>query len=362
MSIFQRSITREFTAVGTAVLGVLAAILIVFTIVKLLGQVAVGTLDVEAVTASLGFLFMLNLPVLLALALFISVLMTLSRSYRDSEMQVWFSSGLSIAAWVKPVLKFGLPIVMVTGLLSLVLSPWALLQLKEYERQLRSRDDVSRLSPGSFIESRGASNRVFFIDKSKNDSDVVDKLFVQYNQNGKFGVVVAQKGFQKTEANGDRFLVLLNGRRYEGTPSALDFKIVDFERQMIRIEAIAAAATQPSPRALSVMEILNRPTKENIAELHWRIALPVAALVLAFMAIPLSSVNPRSGASGNLIVAVLVFFLYYNLLGVFQAKTSDGLIPLWVGLTPVHIMMIFLVLFLFSKQLLGFRWLAWAKK
>ncbi len=361
MSIFQRSLTREFTAVGSAVLGVLVSILIVFTMVKLLGQVASGTQDAEAVSALLGFLLISNLPVLLALALFISVLMALSRSYRDSEMQVWFSSGLSIAAWVKPVLKFGLPITLVTALLSFGLTPWAISQSTEYQRILRSRDDVSRLSPGSFIEARGA-NRVFFVDKSTSDSDVVNNVFVQYNQNGKFGVVVAEKGFQKIEANGDKFLVLLNGRRYEGTPSALDFKIVDFERQMIRIEAKEAAADSPSPRALSIMQIFDQPTPDNIAELHWRIALPIAAMVLALMAIPLSSVNPRSGASWNLILAVLVFFLYYNLLGIFQAWTRDGKIPLWLGLTPVHIMMIFLVLFLFSKQLLGFRWLALSRK
>ena len=361
MSIFQRSLTREFTAVGTAVLGVLTAILIVFTMVKLLGQVASGMQEPEAVSALLGFLLISNLPVLLALALFIAVLVALSRSYRDSEMQVWFSSGLSIAAWVKPVLKFGLPISIVTALLSFVLTPWALSQSSEYQRILRSRDDVSRLSPGSFIESRGA-NRVFFIDKSKSDSDVVDNVFVQYNQNGKFGVVVAQKGFQKIETNGDKFLVLLNGRRYEGTPSALDFKIVDFERQMIRIEAKEVAADNPSPRALSVREILNEPTPDNIAELHWRLALPVASIILALMAIPLSSVNPRSGTSGNLIVAILVFFLYYNLLGIFQAWTRDGKIPIWLGLTPVHVVMISLVLILFSKQLLNFRWLALSRK
>ena len=65
------------------------------------------------------------LPVLLSLTIFIAVLMTLTRSYRDSEMVVWFSSGVSLMRWMRPVLAFAVPLVLVIGLLSLMLSPWA---------------------------------------------------------------------------------------------------------------------------------------------------------------------------------------------------------------------------------------------
>ncbi|MEO8102355.1 MAG: LPS export ABC transporter permease LptF [Betaproteobacteria bacterium] len=360
MSIFQRSLTREFSAIGGAVVGVLVAITLVQQLILFLRRAASGSVEPEAVLALLGFSLLGYLPVLLALALFIGVLLALSRSYRDSEMPVWFSSGLSIAAWIRPVVSFAAPIVMLTGLLSLFLTPWAMSESAEYQRMLRSRSDVSRLSPGSFVESRG-SNSVFFIDKTSNTDEIVKNVFVQYSQGGRSGVVVAEKGFQQLDANGDKFLVLENGRQYEGTPGALDFRIIDFERQKRLIVAKEAKADEPASRALSTIALIMSPNPERLAELHWRVALPIAAMLLALLAIPLSFVNPRSGASWNLFLAVLIFFLYYNLLKIFEVWIIQGRISPWIGIWPVHFGMIATLLVLFSRQLFSFRWLAFAR-
>ena len=366
VSIFQRSITKEFTAIGLGVISVLVAIMVVQQLVVFLRQAASGSVEPEAVMALMGFAMLGYLPVLLALSLFIGVLLALSRSYRDSEMPVWFSSGLSIAAWINPVLRFGLPIVMLTGLLSLFLTPWAMSQSAEYKRILRSKDDAARLSPGSFIESRG-TNRIFFVDNTSTDTGVLSNIFVvQYNAEGRPGIVVAESAFQKIEANGDKFVVLKNGRDYEGTPGKLDFRIIEFDTQKIRIEAREVKADVPNSKQTSTLALITAPEadrwRERMAELHWRIALPIAAMVLALMAVPLSFVNPRAGTSGNLFMAVLVFFLYYNLLSLFQKWTEQGQIPLWVGLWPVHIGMIATLLVLFSRQLFSFRWLMFARK
>jgi lipopolysaccharide export system permease protein len=361
VSIFQRSLTREFTAVGSSVVAVLVAIMVVQAFITQLKRAASGSIEPEAVIALLGFLLVAYLPVILALALFVSVLLTLSRSYRDSEMPVWFSSGLSITAWVNPVLRFGLPIVLVTAGLSLFLTPWALSQSSEYERILKSRDEISRLSPGTFIEAR-STNQMYFIDKTADNSEYASNVFMHYNENGRVGVLVAEKGFSEIDAKGDKVLVLLNGRQYEGTPSALDFRVIDFQRMTKRIDVKEIAADTPRTKQLSTMALIKEPTADHIAELHWRIALPVAALILALMAIPLSFVNPRSGTSANLILAVLIFFLYYNLLNFFQAWTVSGTVPMWLGLLPVHVLMIAILVVLFSRQLFSFRFLVSSRR
>ncbi|MFN7221205.1 MAG: LPS export ABC transporter permease LptF [Burkholderiales bacterium] len=361
MNTFRQSLTREFTANGVSVISVLIAIIVTHQLIMFLGRAASGAIEPEAVVAMIGFMLIAYLPVLLALALFVAVLIALTRSYRDSEMPVWFSSGLSLMAWVNPVLRFGVPIALVTALLSTVLTPWAFRESAEYQRLLRSKDDVARISPGSFVEARGA-NRVFFVDNTSADASAVNNVFVQYNQNNRFGVVVAEKGRTEIAENGEKFLVLYNCRRYEGTPGALDFRMIDFQTQKLRIEAKEEAAEAPSNKQISTLEILRNPNPERWAELHWRIALPIAALVLSLMAIPLSFINPRSGTSWNGVFAIIVFFLYYNTLSIFQGWTAQGVIPVWVGLTPVHLGMVLLLAIMFSKHLLGFGWLAFARK
>jgi lipopolysaccharide export system permease protein len=360
--IFQRSLVREFSLIAIAVVGVLLAIILTRLLILLLGRAASGEVLPEAVLGLIAFGVLTNLPILLSIGVFVAVLLALSRSYRDSEMTVWFTSGLSLTAWVKPVLQFALPIVMICALLSLVLSPWSIAQSSEYQRLLESRDEVSSVMPGTFMESRSA-DRVLFMDKLSDSDDTFNNVFVQSVQDGKLGVIVANKGFVETAPNGDRFAVLLNGRRYEGTPGTLDYRTVDFARYAIRIEPKEVKKEATKTSGMTTMELLQDRTRpEKIAELHWRIALPIAVLVMALFAIPLSFVNPRSGRSFNLVLAVLVYFLYYNLLSICQAWVRSERIPGWLGLWPVHAAMVVILALLFYKQLFGFRWLMTAKK
>ncbi|HUL56758.1 MAG TPA: LPS export ABC transporter permease LptF [Usitatibacter sp.] len=359
--IFQRSLVREFSLIAISVVGVLLAIILTRLLILLLGRAASGEVVPEAVIGLIAFGVVTNLPILLSIGVFTAVLLALSRSYRDSEMTVWFISGLSLAAWVKPVLQFALPIVAICAALSLALSPWAIKQSAEYQRLLESRDEVTSVVPGTFMESRSA-DRVLFMDKQSDNDDSFNNVFVQSMQDGRLGVIVANKGFVETAPNGDRFAVLLNGRRYEGAPGTLDYRTVDFERYMIRIEPREVKKEATKTSGLTTLELLqDRGKPEKMAELQWRIALPIAVLVMALFAIPLSFVNPRSGRSFNLVLAVLVYFLYYNLLSIFQAWTRSERIPGWVGLWPVHVAMVLILALLFYKQLFGFRWLMSAK-
>jgi lipopolysaccharide export system permease protein len=352
--IFQRSLIREFSLIAIAVVSILLALILTSLLVRLLGKAAEGVVIPEAVLGLIAFGVISNLPVLLGIAVFVAVLLALTRSYRDSEMTVWFASGLSTAAWIKPVLRFAIPVALVAALLSLAAAPWSQAQSAEYQRLLESRDEVSSVRPGVFQESR-ASDRVFFVDKLSERSDVVNNVFVQSTQNGRLGVIVAQRGFTETAQNGDRFVVLMNGRRYEGTPGTLDYRTVDFDRYAIRIEPREAKREAPRTSAMSTLDLLTERKPEQVAELHWRLSLPIAVVIMSLFAIPLAFVNPRTGRSWNLVLAVLIYALYNNLLSIFQAWTAQGRIPGWLGLWPVHLAMLAIIAFLFYRQLYGFR-------
>ena len=123
--IFRSALLRELATSAVAIFLVLLGISITTQLVRLLGQAASGAITSTGVIALLGFTLVGYLPILLSVTLFIAVLMTLTRSYRDSEMVVWFSCGLGLTRWIRPVLTFSLPLVLTIALLSLLLSPWA---------------------------------------------------------------------------------------------------------------------------------------------------------------------------------------------------------------------------------------------
>lgn len=348
--IFQRALIREFSSLALAVFSTLFAVTLTTQLIRLLGQAASGRVVSEGVLALLGFSAVNYLPVLLSLTLFISVLMALSRSYRDSEMVVWFCAGQSLLAWMRPVAIFSLPIIVLIGLLSMLLSPWAVGMSESYRKQMDSRDDIARVSPGVFREASGAE-RVFFVEAIDGDETNVQNVFVAQTVKDRLSVMVSQRGFRETNEAGDRFVVLLNGRRYDGTPGRPDYKVMNFERYSIRIEAREAIASQVSTKALSTFALVQDPSRANLAELLWRIGLPMSALTLVLLAIPLSFVNPRASRSINLVFALLIYMAYSNLISIAQAWVHQGKIDFAIGWWVVHAGMICVLSFLFMRRL-----------
>ncbi len=354
-SIFQRALVREFATMGLFIFVILLGIIVFTQLVRLLGKSASGTLAVDGVLALLGFSALNYLPVLLSLSLFLSILLTLTRSYRDNEMVVWFCSGIGLTQWIRPALWYALPVVGVVALLSLVLSPWAMSQADEFKRRLDSRDEVSAAAPGMFRESKQA-DRVFFIENVDVGKNRVGNIFVQSVQHGKIGTMVAKQGLQETAPNGDRFLVLLNGRRYEGVPGQSDFRIVEFERYAMRIEAVEVRRDFVRPHSLSTLHLLQDRTAWNMSELQGRLGLPISALILALLAIPLSFVNPRAGRSFNLITALVLYMLYNNLISVTNTWVGQGKIGPAMGLLGIHGLMFTLMVLLFYRRMSMFPW------
>lgn len=347
MKIYERAARRELLNTATAVFFVLFAVMLSTQLIRLLSRAAGGKIAAESVAALLGFGSIGYMAILLSLTLFISILLTISRWYRDSEMVIWLSSGMPLTTWVRPVLGFAAPIVFMIAGLSIFLAPWAAERSELYRQRMDHRDDLSRLSPGTFNES-SSTDRVFFVEAIEGTQELVKNVFVSSLQHGRLGVIATAKGRTELAPNGDRFLVLENGRRYEGEPGSPEYRIMEFDRYAFRIEAKDAVGRDVSPRGRPVWELVTDPTPAHLAELLWRIGLPLTALNLALLAIPLAFVNPRAGRGNNLIFALLSYMIYNNFLSVSQAWVAQGKMPFWLGASAVHLITLVLLLGLFT--------------
>lgn len=353
--IYQRAVLREFANTSIAVFVALLAVMLTTQLIRLLAEAAGGKLASEAVLALMGFAAINYLPTLLSLSLFIAVLLSLARAYRDSEMVVWFSSGLSLTAWVRPVLVFALPIVFIIAVLSIFLSPWAMAKSLEFRQKMLARDEVSQVAPGRFKESTMA-DRVFFVEAVPGDEKRVKNVFISSVQHGKLGVMAAARGYQQFMSNGDRFLVLENGRRYEGAPGQADYRVMEFERYAVRVETRESQGFVETPKTLPLQKLLENPIPPNLGQILWRVGVPLAAFILALLAIPLSFVNPRAGRTNNLIFAILIYMIYSNLISISQAWVSQGRLSFEMGVWIVHAAVLLLLLLLFFRRLVVFSW------
>ncbi|MFP5390270.1 MAG: LPS export ABC transporter permease LptF [Gammaproteobacteria bacterium] len=349
--IFNRALQRELASAAGATFTVLFTILLSWTLMSVLGKAAGGKVASNDVVALLFFAMLNYLPTVLILTSFISVLLAVTRSYRDSEMVVWFASGQSLTRWLRPVLVFGLPMVALTAAMSLFATPWAKGKSAEFIQRYEKREDLKKVSPGQFRES-ASSNRVFFVEGSAGEATVVQNVFVNTVDKNGNTTVVAKEGVIEQSPDGGSFLVLKNGRRYQGTPGSSDFRTMEFERYSMRVATRVAELNLDKPsKAWPTEMLLAQPSRDTRAELLYRISDPITCLLLIVLAIPLGFVNPRAGSSANLIVAVLIFFTYNNLVRMMEASVRQGKIGFASAWWPLHLIVALCVLGMFAWRL-----------
>lgn len=348
--IFRRAIKREFAHAAAGVFVALFAILITTVLIRMLGQAAGGRVPADAVLALIGFGALAQVPVVLSLTLFVAVLLSLTRSYRDSEMVVWFASGVPLTAFIRPVLQFAVPMVVLVALMTLVITPWANMKSEQFRAELDARDDTTRVAPGVFRESAG-QQRVFFVEEGGSADGKLQNVFVSSDERGTLGVVAAEEGATHVDERGDRFIVLERGRQYRGEVGSAAYSVMEFDRAYVLIEERRVVSQTVRTRTTSTLELLRDRSSRHLGELAGRIGTPVAALLLALLAIPLSFVNPRAGRGNNLIFAILAYLVYSNAISICQAWVTQGRLSFVMAIVLPHLIVLGVLAIMFHRRL-----------
>ena len=353
--LFHSSLRKELARSFGASLVVLVTIVMTMTLIRTLSQATRGAVNPQEVLMVMGYTVLGYLPPILTLCLFIAIVGTISRMYRDSEMVIWFASGRGLAGFLGPLFRFAWPVLVVIAVLALGIWPWANQQTQELKDRYGRRGDLERVTPGQFQESASGS-RVFFLDKDTPDNRSGRNIFISTNERGKETVTSARSG--RVEIVGDQqFLLLLNGQRLESSGNGSELKISEFEEYGNRVGGVSLGDVNSSPaKARSTLTLLLEPTRIHLGELAWRIGLALAALNFVVIAVTVSSSNPRAERSGNLVFALFAFIVYYNLLSLGQSWIGSGRTSFTGFLLALHGGVLLLGLLWLAKQHNNWAW------
>jgi lipopolysaccharide export system permease protein len=333
--LFQSSIRRELARSFGATLVVLVTIVLTIVLIRTLGQASRGVINSADVMLFMAYSALGRLPTVLTLSLFIAMVGTLSRMYRDSEMVVWFTSGQGLTGFLRPLFRFSWPVLLIIALVSLFVWPWTNQQTKEMKERYEGRADLDRIAPGQFQESAGG-NRVFFVDRDASVDKSSSNVFIAVTEKGKSSITTARAG--RIELRGDsQILVLENGQRLENDIGKSALKISEFAEYGAQTGSQATTAPDISDaKLLSLPALLKPGSRANASELAWRLGLGLAAVNFVVLAVALASVSPRGGRSGNLVFVVLTFLVYNNLINLGQSWIFAGLISFGGLLVLLH--------------------------
>jgi lipopolysaccharide export system permease protein len=333
--LFDSSLRRDLARTFGATLVVILTIVLTMMLIRTLGQAALGRVAPQDVVLLLGYVALAQLPTMLSLSLFIATVSTLTRMYRDSEMAIWFASGIGLSRFVRPVLRVSWPVLLVVALLALFVWPWMNARSAELRERFERRSDLSRVTPGQFQSSRDG-RRTFFIERDSEDGRTGRNVFILTSQADKESVTSARSGHIEN-TDDDRFLVLDSGQQNEQNLRSGDKTLARFETYKVQAgDRVLSSADAPPPKARATIDLMSEPTPAAQGELTWRLGLTLGAANLLLLAIGLSATQPRRASNWNLLFALLSFVVYYNLINLSQAWVAGGKAGMGAILVTMH--------------------------
>ena len=358
MKILDRYLAREMLLTWGAVTLVLLVIMIGNVLARSLRKVTEGVITPDVLLTLVGIQSINLLVTLIPLGLYIGILLALGRFYRDNEMSVMYACGVGWLDIFRPTFMVGIFGVLLIALLTVLASPAAARHEQQIKAELREQSGVAFLTAGKFVESSDGAS-VFFTQIINASGTQFNNVFMLRKSEDKPASVDVARvaNYQRDPASGDEYLIFTDGEKAVGEPGEPDYAITRFKRQGVLRPRSEQAEPRLRTKGMSISQLMASDGLREKAELQWRISIPLAALILAMLAVPLSYASPREGRFAKIALAVVIYIPYANLLVLCRKWISSGSLPAWIGLWPVHLCMLGLLVFLLARRL-GWRWLS----
>ncbi len=342
--------------VYTALLAVTLVLVFVFLsnqVVHYLSYAASGKIAASVVFRLISLQLPYLLGLMLPIGLFFGILLALGRLYVDNEMTALFACGMNGRQLLRYIVLISMVVVGVVAFLMLWLNP--LIAAKK-DRLIASDAPenalVQTLIPGRFMKSSDG-RRVFYVEDVARDHLEARNVFIaempeEGGSQRAWTVVSSASGYQSTDfRSGSQFIVAKEGYRYQGVPGQKDFIIIKFDKYGAKVDQVGSTVMNSHEDAKPTGALLGSSDINDVAELQWRLSIPIVALIFAFLAVPLSRVQPRQGRYVQIVPAIVICMVYVNLLFLARAWLERGLLPTWLGLWWAHIIFIGFAFFLY---------------
>lgn len=355
LPVIDRYILRDILQTWGAVMAVLVLILATNSLAYMLGKVVEGKLATDVVIPLFLTSFTHYLVTMIPLGLFLGLMLSLGRLYADSEMAALGSCGIGAARLYRPVMIAAIIAALIAGAMAVWVSPWAKRVEADIKARMESRSELAGIAPGRF--NRTADGDVVLFAAAVDEDGILQQVFVEAtDEEGVTHLVRAERAREQVDPDTRAsFLVFEDGYRYSGTPGESDFRVVEFEQHGIRLSEPKPMSGSVGRSGWSMARLWQSDHERDRAEFEWRLAMPIACLLLALASVPLSHTTPRKGRYGKIAIALLLYLAYSNVMVVARNGLSDGDVPQWLGMWWAHALTLALIGLLLAHRV-GWRW------
>jgi len=330
-----------------AVLLVLLLILFGGLFAKMLGQVAAGKIAANVLLPLVFVVGIKSFPILITVAMYLGVLVTLGRFYKDSEMTALRAAGAGYTQIAKPVLLISFFVVLITAWLAFWVQPMAQQTQDNLRADAAQNVDIAGITPGKFIQIPSTGSVVF---AESIENNALENVYMFSDTDDIVRVVSAESAQQVSPDAELNILELQSGTVFEANKKNANTNRVSFLKQGLQIPMEERTTARTRLSAKSTTALLGSVDVKEQAELQWRVSYPITVFLLVLLALPLSYTSPRKGQFTKLAIAIVIYIVYQNLLGVAQNWMVKGNTPVWMGIWWVHLLVVGLIIYFLLRH------------
>ncbi len=354
MTVVDKMIALDLLKTLISILLVLVTIIVSRKFLDILTKAIEGEVASETVFSLLGLKTIAAIAILTPPSTFMAVLSVLGRMYRDHEMSVLASAGVGSRRIIQAMSWVIIPIFFFAVVMALEVMPWSERKSQELIARDTQTHDIRGIKAGRFNEF--SSGDIVLYAEEMDENQNMRKIFVQNRTISSSSVVLANSGRLHKAENGDNFVILNNGRRYQGIPGRPTYTISEFDEYGVRISGPEEVSDALKREAMPTLALLTAGKSRELAELQKRLAIPLGVIALAILAVPLARISPRQGAYGAIFYAFIIYIVYENIQKVTQGMLVTGKIHAWVSYPLIYGALTLITIALFLKNL-GPRWI-----
>lgn len=337
--IIYRYLSKQLFATTIGVATVLVMILVCGRFIKYLAEAASGKISSDVVFLVMAYRLPGFLELILPLALFLGILLAYGRMYLENEMVVLEACGVSQTKLVYYTLIPAFCLSAVVGLFSLYIGPMGAAESVQILEEQKRKSGLEVLNPGRFHASKDGRT-VTYAEKVSSANASMENLFIVNYDKGdpnRVALISAEQGhYRVDEGTGARYLVLSDGTRFEGSPGQANFNRAAYGQYEIKIEEQEPYDPNEEYENRTTFDLMQNDSPKARAELHWRLSVPLLVPIVAFLAVPLSKVNPRQGRYLKLLPSIIIYLAYLSLLLAGKNAIAKEKLNSDVGLIWIH--------------------------
>lgn len=321
--IIDRYMVREVGLPFLAIVTVLVIIFTTYSLTRYLVQANSGLLVAGEVVRLTLLRSLVSLEVLLPLSFYFAIMIGMGRLYSDSEIYAMRSSGISEQRLMQPVMALALALAVVTGFLSVTVRPWAYASSYSILAEAAATSEIDRIHAAQFYHFKD-SDRTVFIEHISKKNGSINGVFIRSGKGRDLQLITSVNGKLEYEARPDFIrLTLFDAQLFKSVQDAPDL-FAELGSFSMWLPAGEAKPVGYKTKASPTRGLVDSPSGPDRAELQWRLSTPASALLLALLAIPLSRGRPRQGSYARVLLALVFYAVYFNLLDMSRTWVEQG--------------------------------------